>query len=170
VSNLREAYASTALASLEWSEERERAIDRVAAAGRCSRLGVDLWKARYMLESKAYQDAFNGLVAAYLVRYRAESQGIAEKCVSEALHEFLGPVCTVCNGRKVLIAEALKIECDVCHGSGIRLYSDVDRAHAMQLSLGRVRSLNPKLGWLMNELHDLDRAVNSVIAAELERA
>jgi hypothetical protein len=145
-------------------------VDRVAAAGRCSRLGIDLWKARYMLESKAYQDAFKSLVGAYLQRYKAESQGIAEKCVSEALHEFLGPFCISCGGARELVVEELRVTCESCQGSGLRSYTNVDRAHAMQLSLARIKSLNHKLGWLMAELHDLDRAVNSVIAAELERA
>lgn len=169
MTNLREAYASTALASLEWSEERERAIDRVAAAGKCSRLGVDLWKARYMLESKAYQDCSEGLRLHYLNRYKAESQGIAERIVSECLHEFLGPVCLVCSGRRELIAGDLKITCAECDGSGLRRYSDVDRARHMQLSLEYVLVLSRKIGWLMNELFELDRSVNAVLAEELER-
>jgi hypothetical protein len=167
--NLREPYAATALASLEWSEVRERAIDRVAAAGKCSRLGLDLWKARYLLEVKAYQDVSESLRLHYLNKYKAESQGMAEKIVSACLHEFLGPVCLVCSGRRELIAGDLKITCAECDGSGLRRYSDLDRARHMQLSLHYVHLLSRKIGWLMGELHDLDRAVNSVIAAELER-
>jgi hypothetical protein len=167
--NLREPYAATALASLEWSEVRERAIDRVAAAGKCSRLGLDLWKARYLLEVKAYQDVSESLRLHYLNKYKAESQGIAERIVSECLHEFLGPVCLVCSGRRELVVGDLKITCAECDGSGLRRYSDIDRARHMQLSLQYVRLLSRKIGWLMGELFDLDRSVNVIMAEELER-
>lgn len=122
-----------------------------------------------MLESKAYQEASEQLVRHYLSRFKAESQGIAERVVNECLHEFLGPVCIVCSGRKELIAGDLKITCAECDGSGLRRYSDVDRARAMQLSLQRVRLLSRKISWVMTELFELDRAVNSVMGAELER-
>ena len=168
--NLREAIASTALASLEWSEERERAIDRVAASGKVSRLGLDLWKAKYMLEAQAYQDARIALVKAFSDRYKAETEQIAIACVDEALHEYLGPGCKVCLGAKELTVENLRIICNGCDGSGLQRYTDYDRAKHMQLSMGRVRLLAGKLTWLSGELGSLDRGVNAVLAVELERA
>jgi hypothetical protein len=167
--NLREAYANTHHASLEWSEERERAIDRVAAAGRCSRIGMDLWKARYMLESQSYQDCAGSLLLQFQARYKAESQTIARKCVDEALHEFLGPECAMCSGAGEIMAGELKVTCHVCEGSKLRLYTDIDRARHMELSLGMVRKLAGKLAWLMRQMHDMDRAVSAVMAWELER-
>lgn len=169
VLNLREAYAGTAFASLEWSEERERAIDRVSAAGKASRLGTDLWRARYLLESVAYKDAQRQLVTLFLQRYRSEQPIMAQKCVEEALNEWLGPACGTCNGARELIAGDLRVRCNSCEGSGLKIYSDIERASRMQLSLGRVRLLAGKLRWLACELGSLDRAVNSVMAFELER-
>lgn len=169
VSDMREALASTAFASLEWAEERERAVDRVAASGRAPRLGLDLWKARYLLESKAYQDARKGLVHAFRERYVHETPSIAEKCTEEALSEFLGPACSTCNGARELVIGDLRVECEPCHGSGLKVYSDWERASRMQLSLQWVRKLAPKLAWLAGELGSLDRAVNSVIADQLEK-
>ena len=169
MSNLREALAGTALASLEWSEERERAVDRVAASGRAPALGLLLWKARYLLESKAYLEARRKLVEVFLERYRSESPLMAEKCVDEALSEFMGPACSSCNGARELVTESLRVTCETCQGSGLKRYSDWERASRMQIGLQRLRSVNYKLGWLAGELGSLDRAVNSVIAAELER-
>jgi hypothetical protein len=167
--DLREAYASTALASLEWSEERERAVDRVAAAGRADPLGVLLWKAKYQLESKAYQDAHKTLVAQFRARYCSETAEIADRCVYEALSEFMGPACQDCNGARELIVADLRIECEACNGTGIRRYTDFERARRMEISLSRVRVLSGKLRWLACELGSLDRAVNSVLNEELER-
>jgi hypothetical protein len=169
MSNLREAYASTATASLEWSEERERAIDRVCAAGKAPRLGMDLWRARYQLSLPSFRDAHKGLVQLFLTRYRSETTDMACKLVDEALSEFMGPACTSCLGAREMILDQLKIVCTGCQGSGLRRYSDFERARRMQVSLQRVRSVNHKLGWLAGEMGSLDRAVNSVIAAELER-
>lgn len=144
MSNLREALAGTALASLEWAEERERAVDRVAASGRASPLGLNIWKARYMLESKAYREAHSALVALFLGRYGSESPLVAEKCVEEALSEFMGPACTACNGARELVTDSLRVECEACGGSGLRIYSDFERARRMQMSLERVRVLSHK--------------------------
>lgn len=169
MANLREALAATSVASLEWSEERERAVDRVAASGRAPALGVQLWKARYMLEAKAYQDARRGLIRLFLERHPAEKPSIAEKCVDEALSEFLGPACSSCSGARELVTENLRVVCEACGGSGLRRYTDWERASRMQISLQWVRTLSRKLSWLAGELGSLDRAVNSVISDELER-
>lgn len=169
MSNLREALSSTAMASLEWSEERERAIDRIAASGKAPTLGVLIWKARYMLESRAYQDARSQLVRLFLTRYTYESPSIAEKCVDEALHEFMGPACQRCSGARELVSGDLRVECPDCHGSGLRRYTDWERAARMGMSMHRAVTLSRKLRWIAEEMQSLDRAVNSVLCHELER-
>jgi hypothetical protein len=169
LSNLREAYAATATASLEWSEQRERAIDRVAAAGLAPRLGMDLWRARYQLSLQSFRDAHQGLVQLYQTRYKSETPDMACRLVDEAMSEFLGPACTSCNGAKEMILDHLRIVCKTCDGSGLRRYSDFERARRMQVSLQRVRSINHKLAWLAGEMGSLDKAVNTILAAELER-
>lgn len=169
MSNLREAYAGTVLASLEWSPERERAVDRCAAAGRADELGVLLWRSRYCNESAAYVKARGLLVRLYLQRYKSEKPETALKVVEEALSEWLGPACSSCNGARELIHEGLRITCNSCGGSGLKRYSDFERAGRMKMSMAHVRLLSHKLTWVAKELGSLDRAVNSVIATELER-
>lgn len=144
-------------------------MDRVAASGRASTLGLQIWKARYMLESKAYQDAIKGLTAHYLKTYKAERPEMARRLVEEILSEFMGPSCTTCNGARELVEEELRVTCHACQGSGLRVYSDIERATRMKLSLQHTRLLTRKMGWLMGELGAMDRAVNTVIAVELER-
>jgi hypothetical protein len=169
LSDLREALAITALASLEWSEVRERAIDRVAASGKASPLGVSLWKARYMLESRAYHDAIKGLIQRYLDRYKREDGNMARIIVEQAISEYLAPFCVDCHGAREMVIQDLKVTCQTCHGSGVRRYTDYDRARLMKLSLERVRNLSRKMQWLTDEMGTMDRAVNLVLNAELER-
>lgn len=128
-----------------------------------------VWKAKYLLEARAYRDAHKSLVQAFLDRYASETAEIAARCVEEALSEFLGPSCSACNGARELVADDLKVTCESCGGSGIRRYSDFERARRMQMSLQRVRLLSGKLRWLAGELGSLDRAVNAVMSDELER-
>jgi len=166
---MRELYAATHHASLQWTEDHERAIDRVAAAGRAPTLGVQIWRARYMLESKAYQDAINGLTAHYLARYKAERPDMARRLVEEILSEFMGPSCISCNGARELVEDELRVVCDSCHGTGLRHYTDMERAGRMKLSYGRVKSLSHKMMWLMDEIGSMDKSVNEIVSFELER-
>ena len=169
MTNLRTAYGATAMASLEWTEERERAIDRVAAAGRAAPLGLLIWKARYQLESKAYQAAIKLLTTRYLEHYRAESPETAGKAVEQCFSEFMGPACSGCNGAKELVSENLRVVCPTCQGSGIRRYSDTERSGRMKLSYGLTKHLAHKMSWLMCEIGSLEKGVNAVLAWELER-
>ena len=169
MSDLREAYSATALASLEWSETRERAIDRVAAAGKASPLGINLWKARYMLEAPAYHQAITGLVEHYLGRYKREDVPIVRIIVEQVISEYLAPFCVDCSGAREMVVNDLKVVCGTCEGSGLRRYTDTDRARLMKMSLQRIRSLSRKMQWLTNEMGTMDRDVNQVLQVELER-
>jgi len=169
MANLREAYAATALASLEMDAERERAVDRVAAAGRCPTLGLNIWKARYQLEPTAYKDALNGLSTHFRDKYKAESHVIARMLVEQAFHEFMSPQCKTCSGAKHVMTGELKVTCPTCEGYGLRRYTDFERARSMQISMQRVKSLEHKLAWLLREMQSMDNQVNVIISAELER-
>ena len=67
------------------------------------------------------------------------------------------------------MVEKLKVVCAECQGSGLRRYSDEARARAMQLSYGLAKHMAHKIQWLLNEMHSLDREVNTVLAEQLER-
>lgn len=167
--NLREALAVTSLASLEWSAERERAIDRVAASGKCPPLGLSLWKARYMLEAAAYRNARDGLFKLCRDRYTREKPEILVKLVDQSLHEWLSSACAECNGATEVMAGDLRVICSVCRGSGVKRYSDEERARAMGLSYALVKFNSPRFGWLIEQMSALDRAVNEQMNIELER-
>lgn len=169
MTNVREGYSATILASLEWSSERERAVDRLAAAGLADELGVALWHARYCNESAAYLKARGLLVKRFLAHYKSEKPETAQRVCEEALSEWLGPACTTCNGARELLHEGLRITCDSCGGTGIKRYSDFERAGRMKMSMAHVRVLSHKLTWVAREIGTLDRQVNIVIATALER-
>lgn len=169
IANLREAYATTAFRSLEWDEEHERAIDRIAAAGMCHPIGINLWRAKFSLDSRSYFSAKGQLIAHFLARYKSESRDIAERVVDQALHEYLSPECPTCRGAKEVIAGSLRQLCQSCSGTGLRRYSDSDRSGHMQLSFARTRVLAAKIRWALDEMGTFDRAVNAQMIIELER-
>lgn len=168
MSNLREALAATALANLGWSEG-ERAIDRVAASGKCPRLGVDLWKARYMLEAQAYADAREGFRALYKERYIREHQNVTDRLVDQCLHEFLSPFCSTCGGAKEMMVGELKVTCSTCDGVGVKNYTDEERAGCMGLSYGLTKRLSHKFRWVLGVMQALDTEVNRLLNIELGR-
>ena len=169
MSNLREAYSATALASLEWKQEAERAIDRVAAAGLANPLGVALWRSKYLLESKSYGDAKKGLADLYRARHSHETPAVVEIIVEQVLHEYLSDKCVTCNGAKETIVGELRVMCGTCSGSGVRNYGDYQRAQTMKISLDRVRRLSRFMGWLADMVGTLDGEVNRVMSEQLER-
>lgn len=170
MSNMREAYAATHHANLDWKEDRERAIDRIAAAGFADPLGIALWRAKYLSEAMAYRDAHNRLVALYREgRSKFESPIVVGKIVDQVLHEYLSSACRTCDGAKELVVGDLRVTCDTCGGVGVRKYDDMGRARMMGLSLDRVRKLGRGIGWLAGEVSGRDIAVNTVISEQLER-
>lgn len=170
MTNLREAYAATHHANLDWNEERERAVDRVAAAGMCDALGIALWKAKYMLEVAAYHESKKLLVALYRDgRSKFETPAIVEKIADQVLHEYLSDKCSACGGAKELVEDNLRVTCAKCDGSGVRRYTDMERARTMQIGLDRVRRLDRGIRWLAAEISSRDLDVNSLMADQLER-
>lgn len=169
IANLREPYAAAARQSLEWDEDYERAIDRIAAAGMCERFGLDLWRARYALDVASYQSARKLLVILFRERYRSEDPGVVEKVVEQCLHEFLSSACIACNGAREIIAGDLRRVCDTCGGTGVRRYSESTRSRMMEISFGKTKMLSHKFQWLLNEMATADVEVNELMNVELER-
>lgn len=169
MSNLREAYAGTALASLEWSELRERAVDRVAAAGKADPFGIKLWRAKYLLESSAYLALQKELLTIYQNRYR-DNATVSQALVQQALHEFLAPACRDCAGRGEMLFDERLIVCETCKGSKIHRYSDEERARTMNISYAVTKKSQHKIRWVLEFMGTHDRKVNGVLSYELERA
>jgi len=181
MADLREAYAATHTASMEWSEH-ERAIDRIAASGRCSVLGVALWKARYMacihfkgaevvaFEKVALREAMEALKSLYSNRYRSDGDDLVVRLVVQSLAEWIHQACRDCGGRRELMAGETRVVCDTCGGSGLRRYSDAERSRMMQISYGMVKHSAHKLQWLRDQIGTEDVKVNYQMAFELEKS
>lgn len=168
--NLREAYAGTAFANLDWSEIGERPIDRVAAAGWASELGVELWKAKYQKSPGSVVRACNGLLKRFKDRYHSEDRDMCLRVAHQCLLEYLRPNCGTCLGRgEVALENGVKIICKTCNGTQVKRYSDFERARSMKISLAKVRAVNHKIAWLAKEVQVLDSEVNRVLNEQLER-
>ena len=168
MANLREAYAATGMAGLGWDANTEKAIDRVAAAGKADALGLLLWKAKYMLESVAYAQARNTLLAAYSKRYR-DNMTVAVAMVEQGLREYLAPVCRTCRGVGEMMVAERRVVCESCGGSKIHRYGDQERARTMQISYALVKQSGHKLRWILELLGSADKSVNHAMCIELER-
>jgi len=169
IANFRESYAVAARQSLAWDDNHERAIDRIAAAGRCPRIGCELWRARYALDAMSYHSARKGLIKVYRERYTSEFESIIEKVVDQALHEHLSPACETCLGSGEVVCGELKVVCPECMGHRVRRYSDSERSRMMQVSYQRSKSLAHKLAWLLNKMGTWEAQVNVIMNNELER-
>ncbi len=130
---------------------------------------MDLWRAKYLLEAQAYRDVIEGMIEEYKKRYTAETPFIARKCVEQALSEYLGPQCKDCGGSKeLMIDQQLKL-CPTCDGSGLRRYTDDQRAGRMKIERRNVERRAGKMRWIAEQLGEMDRQVNVVMNMELER-
>lgn len=168
MSNLREAYSHVSFASLEWNENTERAVDRVAAAALANPLGLLLWKAKYLLESDAYRRAQTALGEIYGKRYR-DVPTVRAALVGQALREFLAPSCRTCHGVGEHMLEDRRVVCETCGGSKIHRYTDQERAGTMQLSYALTKHCAHKLQWLLGVMGAEDSKVNAEMCRQLER-
>ena len=167
--NMREAYAGTGRASLEWNPDAERSIDRVAAAGKANALGVNLWKAKNGLESVAFLRAVDQLSVVYSERYRREDADLVGKLCFQAISEWVAQFCTTCAGTREVMHGELKTICTACAGSGVRRYTDEQRARMMMVSFDKMRRMGGRFRWLHDYISREDWMANDVMARNLER-
>lgn len=171
MSDLRKPYASTGLAGMKSDPNQETALDLIGAAGRAKSSGVDLWKACYGLEKTAYYRLRNDVLKKFRARYPRENE--AERIVEQAIHEFFGPSCAVCDGTGAVGALRLdqveRPKCPECLGTKIKRYTDVSRAAMMSLSYGKTKHLAFKISWVSKLLSNYDKDTNRVMNNELER-
>lgn len=125
--------------------------------------------ARYGLQSQAFRDAVTGLVIEYLGRYKREDKGLVEKMAHQLLSEYIAQFCVACRGTGEVMHNDLKTRCSVCWSSGVRKYTDEERARMMQISYARIKQMRFKFQWLYDYISSADRRVNDVMVRELER-
>ena len=170
MSNLRQAYAATQFANLDWSELSERPVDRVAAAGKASHL--EIWKAAYSREPSSILRMHRIVFAAFVAKYPNIDEDLARRVVDQAIHEFLDPQCRVCKGAMQLVSPEninATVPCPACHASGLQEHSDEARSRRMQIKYSQAKHAAPKLLWLVQWLTAHDGAINVILNRELER-
>lgn len=167
--DLREALATSHHAGLAWNPDYEKHIDRVAACGFASALGVALWKARYMNEGRAYREALMRLTRVLAGRYKSESHGTRARLATQAVREYIADKCPVCRGVGELVLRKLRVQCKACSGVAVRRYSDRERAGLMGISIEQAKRLAGALKWTAERIESEDRGVNAVLVYQLER-
>ena len=165
---MRDAYAGTGRASLAWGIT-ERAVDRVAAAGKCSELGMNLWRTKYGLDSISFLRAVEQLSVVYSGRYRREDADLVGKLCFQAISEWVAQFCTTCAGTREVMHGDLKAICTACAGSGVRRYTDEQRARMLSISFDKIRRMGGRFRWLHDYISRQDGLVNDVMARNLER-
>lgn len=140
----------------------------MAAAGKCSPVGILIWKSKYGLESPAYAQLGAEMLKIYRSRY-SDRPEVAKAVVEQGLREFMAGSCTLCKGAREVLHSQLMVTCPDCHGSGIRRFGDSERAVSMQISWGLTKKLGHKIVWVIGYLTAQDRAVNSQMSEQLER-
>ncbi len=103
-------------------------------------LAASIHRSENLLDEGAHKDAIKGLTEQFLLRYRRSSLEEAAAIVKRFLYERLRTACIKCDG--------VGGDCPVCAGSGVRRFSDLERARAMKIPIKRVQLLNHKFTWL----------------------
>lgn len=144
---LREAVGM-ALTSSDLGEKdyRETDIDRVAALGKAGKLGRLLWHWKYGGDEHGKQAAFNLLVRRAAKRLKIRHVGedgrdeyeTLRRACSHVIAEWLSPNCPQCKGAREIVSKTLTV-CPTCEGSGLRRYSDIERATAIHIDVVHYR-------------------------------
>jgi hypothetical protein len=131
---MREAISKTLSSSLEWDDsDHERAVDKLTAFSYSDRLGTLLWRVKYFNDASAYKPAVF-LLAKNLPTL---NRGMAIKIAEQALKEWVLSFCTHCLGAKEIRSGDHVITCPCCGGSGVRKYTDRERAAFIGASMSK---------------------------------
>lgn len=129
----KDKYASDVRSSnLAWNEREVKAIDRLTAIGMSDQLGAALFRFKFA------SDAAAGKRALHLLAHKAKCNlgvelSYATKLATACLKEFVLDNCVPCNGSGLLLNGARYDKCPKCDGSGVKRYSDTERALAAGL-------------------------------------
>jgi hypothetical protein len=108
-------------------------VDRIGALAQAPSLGSNLWHTMNLDAQSLRQAVFR--LARKIRGIRKVSQSMSEKVATQAITEKFIYHCPTCNGAKErMIGDVLR-SCNACHGSGVRRYSDQERAKAIGVTL-----------------------------------
>ena len=113
--------------NLAWNEREQKAIDRITALGLTDHLGAALFRFKYG------SDAFAGKRALHLLAHKATCNfgfvpTYAAKLATACIKEFTLDACIHCNGTGTVLSGARYDKCSKCDGSGVKRYTDTERA------------------------------------------
>jgi hypothetical protein len=113
--------------NLAWNEREVKSIDRITALGLSDQLGAALFRFKYAA------DAFAGKKALHLLAHRAKCKlgvelSYATKLATACLQEFVIDACEKCNGTGLVMNGGHHDQCPKCKGSGVKCYTDTERA------------------------------------------
>jgi hypothetical protein len=132
---IREPVVSALLSKdLAWHAEFERPIDRLTALGLSDPLGAALWRFKYLHDRSSYQRALHLLAHKVAQRTRVELS-YARSLSSAAIKEYVIDSCDKCGGRGHVFEGIHAGKCRACDGSGMKCYSDSERAIAVGVPL-----------------------------------
>ncbi len=139
VSRRREARAINS-GNLSWSESAFADVDYVVARGMSgSELGSKLERLKYGMDRSAYGPCADLLSEKFSRRTKGSAR---RSLVHAALHEYVDDQCAVCGGRNTDAVEGA-IGCLACKGTGLRTYTDAERAHMASIAAGAWRKNEP---------------------------
>lgn len=118
--------------NLAWNEREQKSIDRITALGLSDRLGAALFRFKYGA------DAFAGKKAVHLLAHKITCnfgfvQTYAAKLAEACIKEFVLDNCVTCNGTGLVMSAGHSDKCPKCGGSGVKRYTDTERALAAGL-------------------------------------
>lgn len=123
--------------SMEWEENHESQVDRVAAMAGGSHLGSYLLRIREGAQPEWAHRAML-ILARRIIKCHHISRSIAEKISAQALVEWAYPHCPDCGGAREVMGEHIRILCPSCNGAGIRRWTDAERREYIGAWGGRI--------------------------------
>ena len=150
--NLKELVGRALNSSDLAQHEYETAVDRVGALGRTTKLASALWRVGYGGDQTSLGSALRHLLRKAQRRTRvykgSKDFPMLNRIGYLVLSEWLNPACRSCGGRQKLelnqeaAGSRATVVCHVCDGTGIHRYSDMERAHQLNIEIGAYRKVD----------------------------
>jgi hypothetical protein len=134
---LRQAIASAVNSKSLQQKEAHCSIDIIHSMGIAaidSPIGIAASRFIDGLQHKEHQNLIYHLSKTAGRQLKCDKKVLLKVC-HQVIHEEAFSFCKTCHGTKEMLEAELKITCHVCEGTGLHRYSDIQRAHAIGLSI-----------------------------------
>jgi len=164
---IREQVVSALLSKdLAWQADFERPIDRLTALGLSDPLGAALWRFKYLHDRASYQRALHLLAHKVTCQLKVDLT-YARQLSTVAIKEYAVDTCDKCNGVGHIYEGIHAGKCNACDGSGVKRYSDVERALAAGLPMESWSKHQRKFDWAVTCLVSAVAATGAKVNALL---